>query len=106
MYDYRQSFSAYEEKQRNWYLSLYGFDNEAMLRDFLRKCQTVLDAGAGKCEKAAWFARLSPETTVVAADISTSVEEAASHFCDLNTSKLSASKVASSGMPLRNIFFH
>jgi ubiquinone/menaquinone biosynthesis C-methylase UbiE len=84
MYDYTESFSVYEEKQRNWYLDLYGFDTEAMLRKYLSNCKIVLDAGAGKCEKAAWFARLSPETTVVAADISTSVEEAASHFCDIS----------------------
>ena len=83
LYDYRESFGKYEEAQRDWYLELYGFESEDMLREYLNGCQIVLDAGAGKCEKAAWFAKLSPETTVVAADISTSIREAAAHFSDV-----------------------
>jgi ubiquinone/menaquinone biosynthesis C-methylase UbiE len=80
MYDYRESFGNYEASQRNWYLDLYGFASEDVLSKYLRGCSVVLDAGAGKCEKAAWFAELSPETTVVAADVSTSIREAAAHF--------------------------
>ena len=83
LYDYRESFGKYEESQRNWYLKLYGFEEETTLREYLGDCKVVLDAGAGKCEKAAWFARLSPATIVVAADISTSIEEAAAHFRDI-----------------------
>ena len=33
--------------QRRWYLDLYGFADEAALRDFLRARPVILDAGCG-----------------------------------------------------------
>lgn len=70
-------------RQKAWYLELYGFDGEKELTSYLRGCEYVLDAGAGKCGKAAWFAELSPSTIVVAADISTSLYDAAEHYANL-----------------------
>ncbi|MEM7125485.1 MAG: class I SAM-dependent methyltransferase [Chloroflexota bacterium] len=72
------------ERQKAWYLELYGFDNETQLASFLNQCEYVLDAGAGKCGKAAWFAELSPSTLVVAADISTSLYDAAEYYSDVS----------------------
>ena len=84
-YDYHASdFSKMVENQKQWYLELYGFANEAKLKDYLSKCRLVLDAGAGKCYKAAWFAELSPETTVIAADISSSLHDAAEFYAHLD----------------------
>ncbi len=73
-------FEKMVEHQKAWYLDLYGFDSEAALADFLKDCPLVLDAGAGKCHKAAWFAELSPSTLVLAADISDSLYEAADYY--------------------------
>jgi len=69
--------------QKNWYLELYGFNNESELAEYLRKCSIILDAGAGTCYKAAWFAELSPNTLVVAADISGSLNQAARNYSGL-----------------------
>ena len=64
-YDYKStSFASMERRQKDWYLSLYGFANEEMLASHLRDCQVALDAGAGMGYKAAWFAELSPSTLV------------------------------------------
>ena len=70
------------ERQKQWYLELYGFESESELARYLSRCRLVLDAGAGKCGKAAWFAGLSPSTTVVAADISDSLVSACEHYKD------------------------
>jgi len=70
------------EFQKKRYLSLYGFKDEKELYIYLKNCRVVLDAGAGKCKKAAWFAALSPDTIVVAADISNSLVDAASFYKD------------------------
>ena len=77
-------FEKMAEHQKAWYLDLYGFDDERALGDYLKKCSLVLDAGAGKCHKAAWFAQLSPSTLVLAADISESLDEAAEHYRHIN----------------------
>lgn len=72
------------KRQKNWYLELYGFKSEDEFSQYLKSCSLVLDAGAGKCGKAAWFAQLSPQTTVIAADISTSLERAADFYKNID----------------------
>lgn len=67
-------------RQKEWYLNLYGFQSESNLKNFLKKCSFVLDAGAGKGGKAAWMAELSPSTIIVAVDISDSIIDAAKHY--------------------------
>lgn len=76
-------FRKMVEHQKNWYLELYGFDSESSLADYLQNCSVILDAGAGTCYKAAWFAELSPTSIVVAADISDSLYHAAKHYSGL-----------------------
>src|ERR1044071_821608 len=49
-----------EEFQRDWYLKLYGFENEKDLAKFLSTKKIIIDAGCGLGYKAAWFAELSP----------------------------------------------
>lgn len=66
--------------QRNWYLDLYGFENESNLASFLKTRKTLFDAGCGVGHKAAWFASLSPETLVIAMDFSDSVVSAAEKY--------------------------
>ena len=68
---------------KNWYLKLYGFENEDNLKTFLSDKSLVIDAGCGKGYKAAWFAKLSPNSTVIGVDFSTSVFEAANRYKDI-----------------------
>ena len=74
---------GWKQAQFDWYLRCYGYASEDALRDALRSMRIVLDAGCGPGYKAAWFARLSPETTIVAMDISQSVLVAAERYKDL-----------------------
>lgn len=69
--------------QRNWFLELYGFRDEADLARFLANCDVVLDAGCGLGFKAAWFAKLSPRTLVIGMDFSAAVAQAAEKYADL-----------------------
>lgn len=79
-----EDFKRMERHQKRWYLDLYGFNNEGELAQFLSRCSIVLDAGAGTGFKAAWFARLSPETKVIAVDISESLIRAATYYSDID----------------------
>lgn len=66
--------------QRRWFLDLYGFSSEADLCRFLRQHPVILDAGCGLGYKAAWFAELAPESTVIGVDFSTSADQAARSY--------------------------
>jgi SAM-dependent methyltransferase len=56
--------------QRQWYLKLYGFADEAALAAHLRRCRVVFDAGCGLGYNAARFARLAPGALVIGMDYS------------------------------------
>ncbi len=73
-------FKKSQDHQRRWYLDLYGFNSEMDLKDYLTGLEYVLDAGAGACGKAAWFAHLSPKTKIIAVDISDSLHAAAEYY--------------------------
>ena len=68
------------EFQKEWYLELYGFEDEAALATFLKTKPLVLDAGCGLGYKAEWFARLSPKTIVIGMDFSDAVYAAADQY--------------------------
>lgn len=68
-----KSQEKFFEFQKEWYLSLYNFTNEASLKDYLKTKKIVLDAGCGLGYKAKWFADLSPDTLVIGMDYSDSV---------------------------------
>jgi SAM-dependent methyltransferase len=74
---------GWKRAQFDWYLRCYGFASEADLAAFLKGRRAILDAGCGPGYKAAWFARLAPEATVVAMDLSDSVFVAAQRYGDL-----------------------
>lgn len=82
-YDSKE-FEVSLNRQKKWYLKLYGFKDERELSLYLNQCDLVLDAGAGKCGKAAWFAELSPATMVIAADISNSLYHAVNFYSGLD----------------------
>lgn len=66
--------------QRNWFLSLYGFENEQALSAFLADKKVILDAGCGMGYKAAWFAELAPHAQVIGMDYSESIYGAAQRY--------------------------
>jgi SAM-dependent methyltransferase len=71
------------EFQRQWYLKLYGFADEAALAHHLAGCRVVFDAGCGLGYKAAWFARLAPHALVIGMDYSDAARQAAAAYADL-----------------------
>lgn len=71
------------EFQRQWYLKLYGFADEAALARHLQSCRVIFDAGCGLGYKAAWFARLAPQALVVGMDFSDAARQAAATYVGL-----------------------
>jgi SAM-dependent methyltransferase len=72
-----------ENFQKNWYLKLYGFENETDLHNFLTDKKIVFDAGCGLGYKSAWFASLAPQSIVIGMDFSDSVFIAAEKYNNL-----------------------
>jgi ubiquinone/menaquinone biosynthesis C-methylase UbiE len=68
--------------QKEWYLKLYGFDNEADLAKFLASKKFIFDAGCGLGYKAKWFADLSPDSIVIGMDYSDACVIAAKNYSD------------------------
>ena len=59
--------------QKSWFLELYGLKSEHELKEIIRNSDLIIDAGAGLGYKSAWFASLSPKTTIIAMDYSASI---------------------------------
>jgi SAM-dependent methyltransferase len=68
------------EFQYEWFLSLYGFDSEEKLAEYLAGKKTIIDTGCGLGYKAAWFAKLAPHAIVMGVDISDAINVAAKNF--------------------------
>lgn len=68
------------DMQKEWYLKLYGFENENDLAKFLKTKKYVFDAGCGLGYKAKWFADLSPDSTVIGMDFSDACKIAAKNY--------------------------
>ncbi len=68
------------EFQFDWFLKLYGFKSEQELANFLKTKKVIIDTGCGLGYKAAWFAKLAPQSLVVGIDISEAAHLAAKNF--------------------------
>lgn len=79
----RDEDEGWKQVQFDWYLRCYGYAGEAEFARQLAGRKLALDAGCGPGYKAAWFARLSPGTQVVAMDVSESVNLAAQRYSDI-----------------------
>lgn len=73
----------WKREQLAWYLRSYGYADEAELARFLQSQGMILDAGCGLGYKAAWMARLAPDATVVAMDLSDSIDLAARRYANV-----------------------
>jgi len=69
-----------ENFQFKWYLELYGFKNEEQLKIFLQSKRVIFDAGCGLGYKAAWFAKLAPNSIVIGMDFSEAAKIAAKRY--------------------------
>jgi SAM-dependent methyltransferase len=75
-----ESDKGWELAQLRWYLTCYGYADEAEFASFLGTKSVILDAGCGPGYKAAWIARLNPDALVVAMDLSDSIYVAARRY--------------------------
>lgn len=66
--------------QFDWFLKLYGFNSEQDLKKYLATQKVIIDTGCGLGYKAAWFAKLAPESIVIGIDISDALNLAAKNF--------------------------
>ncbi len=78
-----EAYRKADQFQREWFLKLYGYSDEADLRATVSRRRVILDAGCGKGYKAAWMAEMAPEALVLGVDISDSVRGAAEHYAHL-----------------------
>lgn len=69
--------------QRDWFLKLYGFNSELDFASFLKTKKIIVDTGCGLGYKAAWFAKLSPESLVIGIDISEAAKLASKNFSSI-----------------------
>ena len=72
-----------EDFQFKWYLELYGFKNEEELKVFLQSKRVIFDAGCGLGYKAAWFAKLAPNSIVIGMDFSDAAKIAANRYKEI-----------------------
>lgn len=88
---------AWKQFQLDWYLKLYGYANEAELAQELKRSSVILDAGCGLGYKAAWFAKLAPDSTVIAMDYSDAVFRAAQRYSNLGNMLFVKGDIAATG---------
>ena len=91
--------------QREWYLKLYGFDSEDDLAKFLSSKKVILDAGCGLGYKAAWFAKLVPNSLVVGMDFSEAAREASINYKHLSNLYFIQADIANTGLITGSIDF-
>jgi len=71
------------DMQKEWYLKLYGFENENDLAKFLKTKKYIFDAGCGLGYKAKWFADLAPDSIVIGMDFSDACVIAAKNYVNV-----------------------
>lgn len=91
--------------QFEWFLKLYGFDSEENLAAYLKDKKLIIDTGCGLGYKAAWFAKLAPESIVIGIDISDSLELAAKNFQSLPNLFFLKRDIANTGLKNNTIDF-
>lgn len=93
------------EFQYDWFLSLYGFDSNEVLKKYLSTKKVILDAGCGLGYKAAWFAELAPESIVIGIDISDAAHIAARNFSHLPNLFFIQGDIAETYLALNSVDF-
>lgn len=91
--------------QFEWFLKLYGFDSIEQLKKYLSSKKIIIDTGCGLGYKAAWFAELSPGSTVIGIDISDAVDLAAKNFSHLPNLFFLKKDIADTGLKSNSVDF-
>jgi len=91
--------------QFDWFLKLYGFESETELQKYLSNKKVIVDTGCGLGYKAAWFAKLAPESIVIGIDISDAVDLAAKNFSTLSNLFFLKQDIANTGLKSNSIDF-
>ncbi|MGE5402837.1 MAG: class I SAM-dependent methyltransferase [Ignavibacteriales bacterium] len=91
--------------QREWFLNLYGFAGEDDLADYLRNKKVIVDTGCGLGYKAAWFAKLAPNSIVIGIDISDSIKLAAKNYKDYTNLFFLCADIADTRMKKKSVDF-
>lgn len=81
-YENTNEKEKFYDMQKEWYLKLYGFENENELAKFLSTKKYIFDAGCGLGYKAKWFADLAPDSIVIGMDFSDACVIAAKNYKD------------------------
>lgn len=93
------------EFQFDWFLKLYGFGSEEILKQYLSNKPFIIDTGCGLGYKAAWFAQLAPESIVLGIDISDALDLAAKNFSHLPNLFFLKGDIANTGLKSNCIDF-
>lgn len=93
------------EFQFDWFLKLYGFNSEGELKNYLSEKAFIIDTGCGLGYKAAWFAKLAPQATVIGIDISDALDLAAKNFSHLSNLYFLKGDIAHTGIKSNSIDF-
>ena len=93
------------QTQYEWFLELYGFEDEAKLAAYLSTKHVILDTGCGLGYKAGWLAKLAPHAIVIGIDISNAVFLAAKNFADLPNLFFLQGDIAHTGLKQNSIDF-
>jgi len=91
--------------QCDWYLKLYGFDTEQNLSNFLKSKKVIFDAGCGLGYKAAWLAKLAPDSLVIGMDFSDSTYQAAKTYGDVENLFFIKGDIAQTGFCNNSVDF-
>jgi SAM-dependent methyltransferase len=79
-FDQQGNYKDLVDFQKDWFRSLYGFEDEDAFKNFCCSKKIILDAGCGLGYKAAWMAELSPESMVIGIDYSRAAEIASRNY--------------------------
>lgn len=91
--------------QFDWFLKLYGFNSEQDLKKYLATQKVIIDTGCGLGYKAAWFAKLAPESIVIGIDISDALNLAAKNFAHFPNLFFLKRDIANTGLKSNSIDF-
>lgn len=91
--------------QFDWFLKLYGFENEDELSAYLKANPVIIDTGCGLGYKAAWFAKLAPTSIVIGIDISDAALIAAKNYAQVPNLFFLKADIAKTGLKPGSIDF-
>lgn len=100
-----ENFNTAIDFQNNWFLELYGFENETDLKEYLKDKSTIIDTGCGLGYKAALFAKLAPNAVVLGIDISDAVIIASEKYKNIDNLYFLKRDIANTGLKKNVIDF-